>query len=217
MWSVPNRARERPVDISTTPVVLALAGSLRQRSYNTQLLAAAELHARPMLSIRIYEDLASVPPFNEDLEAHDAPDAVVRLAAALVQVDALLIATPEYNQGLPGVLKNAIDWLSRSEPDLLDGKPTGIFGASAGPWGTRLAQASLRHTLTACGAIVMPSPQIYVREAANAFDSDGALTDGRLRGSLSAFVGSFHRWIERSGRSRGSINCQIAPGDQVAR
>lgn len=205
MWSLPNLARERPVDVSKRPVVLALAGSLRRRSYNKQLLAAAELHARPMLSIRIYEDLASVPPFNEDLEADDLPDGVSRLAAALVQADALLIATPEYNQGLPGVLKNAIDWLSRSEPDLLDGKPTAVLGASAGPWGTRLAQASLRQTLAACGAIVMPQPQIYVREAANVFDSHGALMDERVRNSLSAFVGSFHRWIEGSGRFRGSV------------
>lgn len=182
------------------PIVLALPGSLRRHSYNKQLLAAAGLHARSMLSIRIYEDLASVPPFNEDLEAGDLPKGVSMLVAALAQADALLIATPEYNQGLPGVLKNAIDWLSRSEPDLFDGKPTAILGASAGPWGTRLAQASLRHTLAACGAIVMAQPQIYVREAANVFDSDGALTDERLRGSLSAFVASFHRWIEgRSG------------------
>jgi chromate reductase len=198
MWSLPSIATEQSVDVSRRPVVLALPGSLRRRSYNKQLLAAAELHARPMLSIRIYEDLASTPLFNEDLEAQDPPAAVVRLAAALVQADALLIATPEYNQGLPGVLKNAIDWLSRSEPDLLEGKPTAILGASAGPWGTRLAQASLRHTLTACGAMVMPAPQIYVREAANVFDCDGVLRDERVRNSLSAFVASFHRWIERN-------------------
>ncbi|GFE79911.1 NAD(P)H-dependent FMN reductase [Steroidobacter agaridevorans] len=207
MWSLPNTATEQPGDVSVRPVVLALAGSLRRRSYNKQLLAAAELHARPTLSIRIYEDLGSVPLFNEDLEAHDPPGGVVRLATALVQADALLIATPEYNQGLPGVLKNAIDWLSRSEPDLLDGKPTAILGASAGPWGTRLAQASLRHTLTACGAIVMPQPQIYVREAANVFDSDGALTDERLRNSLSTFIGSFQSWIEGSGRFRRRLEC----------
>ncbi|WP_198683249.1 NADPH-dependent FMN reductase [Peristeroidobacter agariperforans] len=204
---MPNSAREKVVDVAMRPVVLALAGSLRRRSYNKQLLAAAELHARPTLAIRIYDDLASVPLFNEDIEAHDPPDGVVRLAAALVQSDALLIATPEYNQGVPGVLKNAIDWLSRSEPDLLDGKPTAILGASAGPWGTRLAQASLRHTLAACGAIVMPQPQMYVREAANAFDSDGALTDERVRSSLSAFVGSFHSWIEGSSSLRRRVNC----------
>lgn len=207
MWSVANVVREQPGDASQQPVVLALAGSLRRRSYNKQLLAAAELYARPMLSIRIHEDLASVPPFNEDLEAHDLPEGVARLAAALVHADALLIATPEYNQGVPGVLKNAIDWLSRGEPDLLDGKPTAILGASAGPWGTRLAQASLRHTLTACGAVVMPSPQVYVREAADVFDNDGALTDERVRSSLSAFFGSFHGWIEASGRFRRNVIC----------
>jgi chromate reductase len=185
------------------PIVLALAGSLRRRSYNQQLLSAAGQHAQSMLSIRIYEDLALVPMFNEDLEAQGLPEGVSRLATALAQTDAMLIATPEYNQGLPGVLKNAIDWLSRSEPALLEGKPTAILGASAGPWGTRLAQASLRHTLTACGAIVMPSPQIYVRDAANVFDSRGALTDERVRNSLSAFVSAFHGWIERGGTHAG--------------
>lgn len=202
MWSVPNIARELPVNRSTRPVVLALAGSLRRHSYNKLLLAAAGMQAASTLSFQIYEDLASVPLFNEDLEAHDPPSGVTRLAAALMRADALLIATPEYNQGLPGVLKNAIDWLSRSEPDLLDGKPTAILGASAGPWGTRLAQASLRLTLTAGGAIVMPQPQIYVREAANVFDSDGALKDERVRNSLSAFIGSFHGWIEGTRVSR---------------
>lgn len=200
MWNLANTARERIADTSTRPLVLALAGSLRRHSYNKQLLAAAELQARPMLSIRIYQDLASVPLFDEDLEAHGPPEGVAKLAAALVQADALLIATPEYNQGVPGVLKNAIDWLSRSTPDLLEGKPAAILGASAGPWGTRLAQASLRHTLTACGAIVMPQPQVYVPKAANVFDSDGALTDEAVRKSLSAFVSSFHRWVERNGR-----------------
>lgn len=187
------------------PLVLALAGSLRRQSYNRQLLSAVGLHAQSMLSIRIYEDLAAVPMFNEDVEAHGPPEGVSRLATALVQADALLIATPEYNQGLPGVLKNAIDWLSRHEPDLFEVKPTAILGASAGPWGTRLAQASLRHTLTACGAIVMPTPQIYVREAANVFDSYGALTDERVRNSLSAFVRSFHGWIEGARAMHGSV------------
>ena len=190
------------------PVVLALAGSLRRQSYNQKLLSAAGLNAQSMLSIRIYEDLAAVPLFNEDLEAQGLPDGVSKLAAALQRADALMIATPEYNQGLPGVLKNAIDWLSRSDPALLEGKPTAILGASAGPWGTRLAQASLRHTLTACGAIVMPTPQVYVRDAANMFDSYGALTDERVRSSLSAFVGSFHGWIERN-QNHGKDRFQI--------
>ncbi len=202
MWSLPCLPRKQPVDLARRPGRTGVMRGLRRRSYNRQLLAAAGVHAPSMLSFQIYEDLAMVPMFNEDLEAHELPDGVSRLATALVQADALLIATPEYNQGLPGVLKNAIDWLSRSEPDLLEGKPTAILGASAGPWGTRLAQATLRHTLTACGAIVMPSPQIYVREAANVFDSDGALIDERVRNSLSAFVGSFQGWVEGARASR---------------
>lgn len=180
---------------SKLPSVLALSGSLRRDSHNRRLLNTARAHAGDALSISIYDDLSTVPVFNEDLEADGGPSGVRRLSAAVARADALLIATPEYNQGIPGVVKNFVDWLSRGEPDPLAGKPVAILGATVGPWGTRLAQAGLRQALTACGALVMPTPQIYLRNAADAFDIDGDLIDERTRASLTSFLASFRRWI----------------------
>ena len=177
--------------------VLAIAGSLRRASFNGRLLAAAKALAPPGMSIDIYDDLASVPLFNEDLEAPRAPASVERLRDAVARVDAVMIATPEYNQSIPGVTKNMVDWLSRGEPEVLDGKPLAVLGVTAGSWGTRLAQAALRHTLTACGALTMPAPQIYLRSGAELFDVDGRLGDARSSESLSQFLVAFERWVRR--------------------
>ena len=129
--------------------VLALGGSLRPDSYNLSLLEAAAGLAPDGLSIDVYAGLGSIPLFNEDLERPGLlPPGVADLRRAVARSDALLIATPEYNQSIPGVLKNTIDWLSRSEPrEGLSGLPVAITGATTGPWGTRLAQSELRHTL----------------------------------------------------------------------
>jgi chromate reductase len=197
MWTVPRDAigeSSRNAG-SALPSVLALSGSLRRDSYNLRLLSVARACARDALAISIYDNLSTVPPFNEDLEVDGGPSAVRRLGAAVSRADALLIATPEYNQGIPGVVKNLVDWLSRGEPDPLAGKPVAILGVTVGPWGTRLAQAALRQALTACGALVMPTPQVYLRNAADAFDSDGGLIDERTRASLTSFLASFRHWI----------------------
>ena len=124
-----------------------------------------------------------------------APPGVEHLRAAVAVADGLLIATPEYNQALPGVVKNFVDWLSRGDESVLEGKPTAILGVTPGGWGTRLAQASLRHTLAACGALVMPAPQIYLRHAAQLFDELQRLVDPRARESLADYAKSFERWI----------------------
>jgi len=175
--------------------VLAIAGSLRRDSFNRRLLHAVATRAPVGLSVSVYDELSSVPLFNEDLEAGGAPDGVARLHAAVLRADGILIATPEYNQSIPAVTKNFVDWLSRREPDALAGKPVAIMGATPGPWGTRLAQAALRQTLTACGALIMPAPQIYLRNAAEAFDAEGALTDQRTGALLTSFGESFRQWI----------------------
>lgn len=197
MWTIlRDETSESPGNAeSNLPSVLALSGSLRRDSLNRRLLSSARAHAERELSISIYDDLSTVPVFNEDLEAGGGPSSVRRLGAALARADALLISTPEYNQGVPGVVKNLVDWLSRGEPDPLAGKPIAVLGATLGPWGTRLAQAGLRQTLTACGALVMPTPQIYLRNAADAFDGDGNLIDEHTRASLTRFLASFRQWI----------------------
>ncbi len=203
MWSVPRDAIGESRNAGSNSLnVLALAGSLRRDSYNRRLLSSVRAHAREAFSISIFDDLLTVPMFNEDLEADGGPSGVRQLGAAVAGADALLIATPEYNQGIPGVVTNVLDWLSRGEPDLLAGKPVGILGATIGPWGTRLAQAALRQSLAACGALVMPAPQIYLRNAADAFDNDGNLTDERARAAVASFLASFREWIAMTIQSR---------------
>ncbi|HTU68537.1 MAG TPA: NADPH-dependent FMN reductase [Steroidobacteraceae bacterium] len=179
--------------------VLAVAGSLRRGSYNHQLAVAAASLAPPGMTITVFDDLASVPLFNEDAEADGGPAGVRDLRAAVAASDALIIATPEYNQSLPGVTKNLVDWLSRGDEAVLDGKPVAIMGATRGPWGTRLSQSVLRHTLGACNALVMPTPQVYVRGVAELFDADGALIDDRTRATLTKFLAAFALWIAKVG------------------
>jgi chromate reductase len=146
------------------------------------------------MSIDVYDNLGSVPLFNEDLEFPSAPVTVMQLRSTIARAQGVLIATPEYNQSLPGVVKNLVDWLSR-EPEVLVAKPVGIVGVTAGRWGTRLAQAALRQTLTACGAWVMPAPQVYLGNAGELFDVEGNVVELRARESLAAFVASFDRWV----------------------
>ena len=189
-----------PTTVSTHHV-LAIAGSLRRNGYNHRLLDVAARMAPAALHIDIYDALAQIPLFSEDLETatNGGPDSVRQLRAAVAAADGLLIATPEYNQSLPGVLKNALDWMSRPAPDeVLAGKPVAVLGASTGRWGTRLAQAALRQVLAATESRVMPAPMLFVRDAAQLFDDAGHLSDPSTRGSLHAVLLAFTRWIEQA-------------------
>ena len=182
--------------------ILALPGSLRRNGYNQRLLENAVRLAPAHLRVEVYADLANVPLFNEDLEAASGggPEGVRRLRDAVAAADGVLIATPEYNQSLPGVLKNALDWLSRPAPaEVLIGKPVAVTGVSAGRWGTRLAQAALRQVLAATEAAVMPAPMLFVSDAGHAFDADGHLVDSRVRESLRTLLDAFDGWVERTG------------------
>lgn len=158
--------------------VLGLVGSLRVGSHNRRLLLDIAASAPAGVEIAVFDQLQAVPLFDEDVEDRGVPPGVVALAAAVAGADAIVIATPEYNQSMPGVLKNALDWLSRSSVGSpLRGKPAAVTGATTGTWGTRLAQRQIRGTLLACGAWVMPSPFLFVPRA-GAEDWDGsALTD----------------------------------------
>jgi chromate reductase, NAD(P)H dehydrogenase (quinone) len=177
--------------------VLALGGSLRRNSFNHRVVQAVPTLAPKSLQISVYDELASVPLFNEDLEMPRAPPGVERLRSAVASAEGMLIATPEYNQSLPGVVKNMVDWLSRGEPVVIEDKPIGILGVTPGAWGTRIAQSQLRHALTACGAIVMPAPQLYLRSAGELFDADGRLIDTRTVDSLAEFLAAFATWVHK--------------------
>ena len=174
--------------------LLGLAGSLRTRSFNRYLLEAGRELTPAGTTITVYEHLADIPPFNEDLEANP-PLGVTRLRQAMQAADGLLIATPEYNQSVPGVLKNVIDWLSRSDPAQgLTGKPVAVIGATTGPWGTRLAQTQLRQILVACQALRLPSPALYLGDARAAFDEAGRLIDHETRDRLSGVIEALVDW-----------------------
>jgi chromate reductase len=168
--------------------VLAIAGSLRRDSLNRQLLRAAADLVPSGMTIDVYDELSSIPLFDEDLEQQATIGSVARLRGLVASAGGLLIATPEYNWSIPGVLKNAIDWLSRPAPaEVLIGKPIAIIGASSGRWGTRLAQSHLRQVLTATESLVMPAPALFVR--------DGVI-DASTQKQLAALLDAFARWIE---------------------
>jgi len=180
---------------SPSRIVVAISGSLRRDSYNGLLLRAAAASAPAGMQIQLYDDLASVPLFSEDLEAAAVPAGVRRLREHIANADAVIIATPEYNQSVPGVLKNAIDWLSRPPDEVLVGKPVAVIGASAGRWGTRLAQSHLRHVLYAAEALVMPQPSLFIGNAAKLFDDTGRIMDESTTRVLQDLLLCFDGWI----------------------
>ena len=168
--------------------ILAISGSLRERSYNRALLRAARELAPAGVEIEEH-DISSLPFYDGDLEAAGDPDPVVALRGAVAEADAILIATPEYNRGTSGVLKNAIDWLSRPAlASVLRWKPVAIMGASTGRGGTRRAQQQVRDALLFPGAIVLDGPEVAVPVAWEHFDEDGRLVDEKTRDAIRALV-----------------------------
>ena len=178
------------------PLVIAgIAGSLRRGSYNRGLLRSAQELAPPTMRIEIQE-IAGIPFFNEDVEKAGIPDAVVRLRAAVAAADGLLIATPEYNYGVPGVLKNTIDWLSRPpHRSVLNEKPAAIMGASQGAVGTARSQSQLRQAFAFTNTPAMLQPEMLVAQAHGKFDAEGHLTDQVTRDHLLRFLNKFFAWI----------------------
>jgi Predicted flavoprotein len=200
--------------ITSARHVLCLAGSLRRNSWNRRLLRAAATQAPATLRLAVYDELSTVPLFDEDLEQNkpNGPAGVQALREAIASADGLIIATPEYNHAIPGVLKNALDWLSRESPqgEVLLEKPVAVLGASSGPWGTRLAQASVRQVLHTCGALVMPTPTLFIANAATRFDPGGTLTDLAAAQSLRRFVQAFGQWMERVTPAAGEPQAAVA-------
>jgi chromate reductase len=161
--------------------VLGISGSLRRDSHNTRLLRAAALALPPGAELDLFDGLGAVPPYSEDADTEPAPEAVAHLRDQIAAADALLIATPEYNASIPGVLKNAIDWASRPFPDnVLRGKPVAVMGASTGLFGAVWAQAELRKVLRHTGAEVLDA-ELPVGLADQGFTPDGELADPELR------------------------------------
>jgi chromate reductase len=144
--------------------------------------------------------LADLPLFNADVEAQGDPPPVAAFKRAVREADALLIATPEYNHCVPGVLKNAIDWASRpARASVLTGKPVAIMGASTGGGGTARAQAHLRDGLSYTNGLVLPLPEVLVPFADSKFDAESSLTDPETREAVRDLLVSFAAWTRRMG------------------
>jgi chromate reductase, NAD(P)H dehydrogenase (quinone) len=181
----------------TKPIhVLALSGSLRQDSHNTAALHAAAELAPAGMTIQLY-DLAAIPLYNEDVRAAGEPAAVRDLRAAIAAADAVLIATPEYNYSIPGVLKNAIDWVSRPPAPPLHDKPVAIMGASGSGFGTVRAQLHLRQILAWTNAHPLNRPEVHIARAGEKFDAAGRLTDEATRESIAALLQALAAWTLR--------------------
>jgi chromate reductase, NAD(P)H dehydrogenase (quinone) len=176
---------------------LGFAGSLRRASYNRGLIRAAVESAPSGIVVETF-DLGDLPLYNQDIEDAGEPDVVVAFKRAIGQADGLLVATPEYNHGVPGVLKNAIDWASRPRvTSPLRDKAVAVVGASPGQGSTARAQAQLRDAFVFTGACVMPQPELLIAAAASHFDDHGNLTDPALRASLLDLVEALRAWTLR--------------------
>ena len=178
--------------------VAGIVGSLRAGSLNKGLLQAAVELAPAGMEIEIYTRLGDIPPYNDDVFQKGDPQAAADFKAFIGGAVALLISTPEYNYGIPGVLKNAIDWASRpAGKSVLNRKPAAILGCSPGLGGTIRAQHALRQSFVFTETYVMVQPEIKIPSAAPLFDSSGKLTDENTRQHIKKFLESFAVWIAR--------------------
>jgi chromate reductase, NAD(P)H dehydrogenase (quinone) len=189
-------------DGQATIRVLGIAGSLRAGSFNRALLRAAQELVPEGMEIQTF-DIAPIPLYNADVEAKGDPEPVAALKTAIREADALLFVTPEYNFGLPGVLKNAIDWASRPPAQTpLRGKPAAMMGATTGQGGTIRAQMQLRQAFVFTQTIALLQPEVLVTKAHEKFDKDGRLTDELTRGFVKKQLEALRDWTLRL-RDRG--------------
>lgn len=180
--------------------VVGFAGSLRAGSYNRALLRAARELAPEGMTIEVLE-IKGIPVYDADVEAQGDPEPVAAFKRAIGAADGLLIATPEYNLGVPGATKNAIDWASRPPREsVLNGKPVAVMGATPGMGGTARGQSQLRQAFVFTNSYAMPQPEVLVRRASEMFDAEGRLVDEPTRAHLVKFLTAFADWIERVGR-----------------
>ncbi|MDG0853894.1 NADPH-dependent FMN reductase [Roseateles puraquae] len=173
--------------------IIALSGALRRASYNTALLRAAAALAPDGVTIEV-RTLHGIPLYDGDLEAEGIPAAVTTLREAIRAADGLLIATPEYNNSIPGVLKNGLDWLSRPSGEgarLFGGRPVAVVGATPGGFGTVQAQDAMLSVLRAFGCDAWFGGRLMLSHASAAFDADGHLTEEKLLNQLRSFIEGF--------------------------
>lgn len=179
--------------------LLGISGSLRKDSFNTAALRACGELLPAGVTMSIF-DITPIPLYNEDLRAQGLPEPVQQLREQIRAADALLIATPEYNYSIPGVLKNAIDWASRPPEQPFDGKPIALLGATPGGLGTSRAQYHLRQVFVYLNGHLLNRPEMFISGAPNKFDADGRLTDAATKESLGKLLAAL---VESAKRLKG--------------
>ena len=179
--------------------VTAFAGSLREKSFNKRILN----HLKEMYSEEIEVlPIDELPLFNADLEDGGDPKEVKKWKDAIKKADGLLIVTPEYSHGMPGVMKNALDWAgSESNENVLNKKPVMIVGATPSAMGTGFSQAQLRQSLASCGSYVLPQPQVFIAQVHKKMDQSGKLHDEQTSSFLHHAFSTFRSWVQKINRA----------------
>jgi chromate reductase len=184
--------------------ILAISGSLRRGSFNSALLKAAVPLVEGDVQLEI-ASIAGIPLYDGDLEAGQGiPQVVQDLKARIRACDGLLLATPEYNNGIPGVFKNAIDWLSRPPaeiPQVFGNRPVALIGASPGGFGTILSQNAWLPVLRTLGTRPWFGAKLMVSRANKVFDQNGALTDDSVRSQLRDFIHNFAEYVRSTAKT----------------
>lgn len=180
--------------------LIGVSGSLRRGSYNSSILRAAATMMPPDSVLRI-ESIAAIPLYDGDVESGSGiPESVAQLKEAIAAADGLLLVTPEYNNSISGVAKNAIDWLSRPPADIarvFGGKPVALAGASPGGFGTVLAQNAWLPVFRTLGADLWAGGRLLVSRASNVIGANGEIVDAATRENLAKFVSGFVGYVQK--------------------
>ncbi|WP_043319602.1 NADPH-dependent FMN reductase [Microbulbifer sp. HZ11] len=176
--------------------ILAISGSLRKSSFNSAALETAAEIAGERAEFT-FANLAGIPLYDQDLRDLGVPEAVETLQQQVLEADAILFSTPEYNYSVSGVLKNAIDWLSRVDPQPFADKPVAVMSASMSALGGARAQYDLRRILIYLDAHFVNRPEVMISFAHKKFDENGALTDGDTRKFIGNLVQALDQWARR--------------------
>jgi chromate reductase len=187
------------------PTIVAISGSLRAKSFNTMLLRAAVAAAPAGTTLEV-GSIRDIPLYDGDAEAATGlPPAVTALKDQIAAADGLLLVSPEYNNGIPGVFKNAIDWLSRPSSDIprvFRDRPVGVIGATPGRGATTLAQAAWLPVLRMLGMLHYTGERLGIAGAGKVFDADGNIVDDMIGKLLAAYMTGFAGFVARHGRER---------------
>lgn len=177
--------------------VMAISGSSRKASYNTALLREARGLAPPAMAVEMY-DITGIPPYNDDVRLEGYPPAAAGFRNAIRVSDAVLIASPEYNRSVPGMLKNAIDWASRQPDQPFQGKPMAIMGVSNGALGAAFANYHLRQIMVYMDARLVNGPEVMIGAGRTKFDEQGRLVDQPTRDFVAAHLRRLERLVQET-------------------